>query len=44
MQWWYLGLWQTYYLPMLWWTSCYTPQSHEVIHVDFKRRKILKVA
>lgn len=44
MQWWYIGLWPAYYLPLMWWAPFVAPASHEVIHVDFRRREIVRVA
>ncbi len=46
MLWWYLGLWQSFTLPLEWWLSCWAlpdlSRPHEVIHVDFKKREIIE--
>lgn len=41
MPWWYFGFPLTYYFPLLWWAPLFAPVSHEVIHVDFKRRAVI---
>lgn len=41
---WYIGLWSAYCLPLIFWASAFAPEPHEVIHVDFKRREIVRVA
>ncbi len=44
MSWWYIGLWPAYYFPLAWWAALAAPRPHEVIHVDFRRHKIVRVA
>lgn len=44
MSWWYIGLWTTYCLPLMWCASLGAPQLHEIIYVDFRRREIVRVA
>ena len=49
MPWWNIGLWQLYclqalYSSAMWREARPAPPSHEVIHVDFRRRQIIKVA
>ena len=49
MPWWYIGLWQFYclrtlYSPAIWREARPTPASHEVIHVDFRKHEIIRVA
>ncbi|HWA79930.1 MAG TPA: hypothetical protein VG848_06425 [Acetobacteraceae bacterium] len=46
MMWWYFGFWQSFIPSLEWWLSCWAlpdlAESHEVIHVDFKKREIIE--